>query len=81
MLILIVHMAYDMPYGHRTYNFFYTMLCSYIGQHFKCIHDTSRAAGDAFAGRMHARAAICPSLTWDMKIVTVGSKINYSPRN
>jgi len=33
-------MTYDMPYGHRTYHFFYTMLC--IGPHFNCIHDTRR---------------------------------------
>jgi len=25
-------MAYVMPYGHRTYHFFYTMLCSLFGQ-------------------------------------------------
>jgi len=33
-------MAYDMPYGHRTYHFLYTMLC--IGPHFNYIHDTRR---------------------------------------
>jgi len=44
-------MAYDMSYGHRTYNFFYTMLC--IGPHSNCIHDIYLySARDALAGQM-----------------------------
>jgi len=38
--LMLILMAYDMPYGHRTYYFRYTMLC--LGPHFNCIHDTRR---------------------------------------
>jgi len=51
-------MAYDMPYGLRTYHFFYTMLC--IGPHFNCIHDTRRGPHE-----MHADPHLpIPGLTY-----------------
>jgi len=63
-----------MPYGHRTYQFFYTMLCT--GTHFNCIHDTikmRRQQSQNLVGRTRSplsaacgpQAAIChprPSL-------------------
>jgi len=60
MLILIVYdyMTYDMPYWHRRYHSFYTMLC--IGPHFNCIHDKRRGLHEMpSSGR---RAIICTSL-------------------
>jgi len=63
---------YDMPYGHRTYHFFYTMLC--IGPHFNCIHDTRRGPHKMLACGMWA--VICTSLFYNVSEKCNAFRIN-----